>query len=221
MITKKELAKVIDHTYLKIQASDMEIKAICYEAINYGFAAVAVHPVVVPLASRLLRGTKVKISAAISFFSGLYPLKIKLHEIEDAISNGATELDMVMSLDLVKEKKYDLLEREFKEFAKVGKGLTTKIILETCLLTNEEKIKACELAKKAGIDFVKTSTGFKKAGATIEDVKLMRKTVGQAMGVKAAGGIRNWKDAVSLIEAGADRLGTSCGVDIVESYSIN
>ncbi len=219
MITKKELAKTIDHTYLKIQGNDMEIKAICYEAIYYGFASVAVHPTIVPLASKLLRDTPVKVCAALSFFSGRYPLEIKLYEIKDAISNGATELDMAMSVDFVKEKKYDLLEKELKEFVKVGKGLTTKVILETCLLTREEKIKACEIAKSCGINFVKTSTGFKEGGATVEDVMLMRKTVGSTMGVKASGGIRNWNDAKAIIEAGANRLGTSAGVNILETYT--
>ena len=216
-MTKEELAKMIDHTYLKIDGGDNAIGRVCLEAIRYGFGAVAVLPVAVPLASKWLKGTGVNVCAALSFFRGRYPLEIKIAEVRDAIDNGATELDMVMSVDLLKAGKYDLLEREFREFARVANGLTTKVILETCLLTDEEIVTACEIAKASGVDFVKTSTGL-KGGATTHAVALMRETVGPEMGVKASGGIRTWEQAKAMIEAGANRLGTSSGVQILESF---
>jgi deoxyribose-phosphate aldolase len=217
ILTKEELAKMIDHTLLKIQANDNEIKAVCYEALFFGFAAVAVHPTAIPIVKKILKNTPVKICAALSFFSGRDPLKLKLFEIKDAILNGANELDMVMSVYLIKEKKYNLLKKEFSEFVKAADGLTTKIILETSLLTDEEKIIACEIAKETGIDFIKTSTGF-RGGANIKDIILIRRVVGPYMGVKAAGGIKDWDSARILIEAGVDRIGTSAGVKILETF---
>lgn len=216
-MTKEQLAQMIDHTYLKMGGSDDAIKRVCYEAMFHNFASVAVLPTTIPLAAKILKGSPVKVDAALSFFRGRYPLELKMFEVKDAIKNGAEELDIVISVDLLKEKKYDLLEREFSEFVKVADGLTTKVILETCLLTDEEKVAACKIAKETGVSFVKTSTGL-KGGATVHDVELMRKTVGDSCGVKASGGIRNWEQAKDLIRAGANRLGASAGIAILEGF---
>lgn len=216
-IDRKTFAKTIDHTYLKIHRSDAEIKRICFEAEKHGFASVAILPVAVPLAASLLKDTGVAVCAALGFHLGAYPPEIKAFETEDAIAKGATEVDLVMNVAAAKAKDWDLLKREFELFREAAGGKFAKIILETCLLTDDEKIKACELAKETGLDFVKTSTGYKK-GATIPDVKLMHETVAPQLKVKAAGGIRTLDDALSMIEAGASRLGTSAGVTLIEAY---
>jgi len=216
-IDLKTFAKTIDHTYLKIHRSDAEIKRLCLEAGKYGFASVAIFPVAVPLAASLLKGTEVAVCAALGFHLGAYPPEIKAFETEDAIAKGATEVDLVMNVAAAKEENWDLLRREFALFRKAAGDKIAKIILETCLLTDKEKIKACELAKEAGLDYVKTSTGYKK-GATVPDVKLMYKTVSPELKVKASGGIRTLDDALALLEAGASRLGTSAGVALIEAY---
>jgi len=216
-IDLKTFAKTIDHTYLKIHRSDAEIKRLCLEASKYGFASVAVFPVAVPLAASLLKGTEVAVCAALGFHLGTYPPEIKAFETEDAIAKGATEVDLVMNVAAAKEENWDLLRREFALFRKAAGDKIAKIILETCLLTDKEKIKACELAKEAGLDYVKTSTGYKK-GATVPDVKLMYKTVSPELKVKASGGIRTLDDALAMLEAGASRLGTSAGVALIEAY---
>ena len=216
-IDRKTFAKTIDHTYLKIHRSDAEIKRICFEAEKYGFASVAIFPVAVPLAASLLKDTDVAVCAALGFHLGAYPPEIKAFETEDAIAKGATEVDLVMNVAAAKAKDWNLLKREFELFRKAAGDKIAKIILETCLLTDDEKIKACELAKEIGLDFVKTSTGYKK-GATIPDVKLMRETVAPQLKVKAAGGIKTLEDALAMIEAGASRLGTSAGVALIEAY---
>lgn len=216
-IDRKTFAKTIDHTYLKIHRSDAEIKRICFEAEKHEFASVAIFPVAVPLAASLLKDTGVAVCAALGFHLGAYPPEIKAFETEDAIAKGATEVDLVMNVAAAKAKDWDLLKREFELFREAAGDKIAKIILETCLLTDDEKIKACELAKETGLDFVKTSTGYKK-GATIPDVKLMHETVAPQLKVKAAGGIRTLDDALSMIEAGASRLGTSAGVTLIEAY---
>lgn len=217
-MTKDQLAKMIDHTYLKMNGNDDGILRVCYEAMHYNFASVAVLPTAIPLAAKILKSSSVKVDAALAFFRGRYPISLKMFEVEDAIKMGAEELDIVIGVNWLKEKKYDLLEKEFSEFVRVANGLTTKVILETCLLTDDEKITACKIAKDTGVSFVKTSTGF-KAGATVHDVELMRKTVGDSCGVKASGGIRSWKQAKDLIAAGANRLGVSAGVSIMKEFS--
>jgi len=216
-VTKRELAGMIDHTLLKIQTSKVDIEKLCEEARRYHFASVAINPVNVPLAAKILKGTDVKVDAAVSFFLGAYPIEFKVFEVKDAIEKGADELDMVMNVGALKSGNYDLIKREMEAFVKAAGDRITKIILEAGPLTDEEKVKACQIAKEAGVKFVKTSTGFgPSGGATVHDVKLMRETVGKDMGVKAAGGIRTTEEALAMIEAGANRLGTSSGVTIVK-----
>lgn len=216
-MTKKELARMIDHTSLKIEVSRVDVEKLCEEARRYHFASVAINPVNVALAAKILRGTDVKVDAALGFFLGAYPIDFKVFEVKDAIEKGAEELDMVMNVGALRSGDYDLVRREMEAFVKAAGDKVSKIILETSLLTDEEKIKACEIAKEAGVKFVKTSTGFGPSGATVQDVKLMRKTVGPDMGVKASGGIRTTEDALAMIEAGANRLGTSSGIKIIKA----
>ena len=216
-IDRKTFARTIDHTYLKIHRSDAEIKRICFEAEKHEFASVAVFPVAVPLAASLLKDTGVAVCAALGFHLGAYPPEIKAFETEDAIAKGATEVDLVMNVAAAKAKDWDLLKREFELFREAAGDKIAKIILETCLLTDEEKVKACEIAKEVGLDYVKTSTGYKK-GATVPDVKLMHETVAPQLKVKASGGIRTLEDALAMIEAGASRLGTSSGVALIAAY---
>ncbi|MFD2671859.1 deoxyribose-phosphate aldolase [Marinicrinis sediminis] len=214
------LAKYFDHTALPADTRKADIIKICEEAKTYGFTSVAINPYYVPFAKEQLAGTDVLVGAAIGFPLGATTTKTKLFEIEDAIENGAGEVDMVINIGAVKDGNYDVVEEEITAAANLCRGkIVFKIILETCLLTNEEKIKVCEIAKKAQVDFVKTSTGFNKHGATVEDVKLMRETVGPEMGVKASGGIRNFETAQAMIEAGATRLGSSASVKIVNQLN--
>jgi len=215
-MTKEKLARMIDHTALKIETSRADIEKLCEEARRYHFISVAINPVNVALAAKLLKGTDVKVDAGIGFFLGAYPIDFKVFEVKDVIEKGAEELDMVMNVAAFKSGNYDLVRREMEAFAEAAGDKVTKVILETAFLTDEEKIKACEIAKEAGVKFVKTSTGFGPSGATIHDVKLMRKTVGPDVGVKASGGIRTTEDALAMIEAGANRLGTSSGVKIIK-----
>jgi len=215
-ITKQQLAGTIDHTMLKIEATYVDIEKLCLEAEKYHFAAVAIHSVNIPLAAKMLKGTGVKVCAALAFHLGTYPPEIKEFECRDAVDKGADELDMVMNVGALKGGKYDIVRKEVEGLVRAAEGRITKLILETCLLTDEEKVRACEIAKEGGADFVKTSTGFQKLGATVHDVKLMREAVGPDMGVKAAGGIRNTEVALALIEVGANRLGASAGIAIVE-----
>jgi len=215
-MSKELMASYIDHTLLKIDATYEDIERICLEAEKYHFASVAINPVNISLAARYLKGTGVKVCAALGFYLGVYPSEVKVFEAHDAVKKGADELDMLMNVAALKSGNYEIIEKEVRGLVKAAEGRITKIILETCLLSNEEIVKACQIIKSCGADFVKTSTGFKKPGATEHHVKLMRETVGDQMGVKAAGGIRNTKDALAMIKAGANRLGVSAGVDIVE-----
>ncbi len=223
-IDRKAFAGTIDHTYLKIEGGPGEIKRICLEAEKFGFASVAVYPSVVPMAAKLLRGTPVQICAALGFDLGTYTPDQKAFETRDIIEKGATEVDLVMNVAAAKMKEWGLLEEEFGKFREAAGKTTAKIILETYLLTDEEKVKVCQLAKAAKLDFVKTSTGFRKGtadkpgGATVHDVKLMGETVLPDVRVKAAGGIRTLDDALGLIEVGATRLGCSAGVQLMEAY---
>jgi len=214
---RSEFASTIDHTYLKINRSDAEVKRLCYEAAEHKFASVAIFPIAVPLAASMLAGTGVGVCAALGFHLGTYPPEIKAFETKDAVANGATEVDLVMNVAAAKAADWDLLQREFDLFREAAGSTIAKIILETCLLTDEEKRRACEIATKAGLDYVKTSTGYKK-GATVPDVKLMHETVAPKLKVKAAGGIRTLDDALAMIDAGASRLGTSSGVALVAAF---
>ena len=211
-----ELNRYIDHTLLKPDAKKDEITKLCNEAKEHHFASVCVNPTYVPLASRLLKDSGVKVCTVIGFPLGANLLATKISETKHALVEGADEIDMVINIGRLKDKDNDYVEKEIKEIKHVCKKHTLKVIIETCLLTEEEKVRACTLSKNAGADFVKTSTGFSTGGATVEDVKLMRKTVGKEMGVKASGGVKTKKDALDMIEAGATRIGTSRSLELIK-----
>ncbi len=214
------VARYIDHTNLKPYATRGDIIRLCDEAVQYGFYAVCVNPYRVKLAKDYLKekNADVKVASVIGFPLGATPTEIKVAESRRALKDGADELDMVINIGALKDGDYDYVKKDIAEVVRVAheRGAKVKVIIETCYLTDEEKVKACELAKEAGADFVKTSTGFGSGGATVEDVMLMRKTVGPEMGVKAAGGIRTYEQALAMIEAGATRIGASSGVKIVQ-----
>ena len=213
---KNALAKYIDHTLLKPDATEAQIEQLCAEAREYGFASVCVNSCYASLAARLLAGSDVAVCCVIGFPLGAATTAAKAFEAADAAQNGATEIDMVINVGAAKDGRWDDVEADIAGVAAAieGKALL-KVIIETCLLTDGEKIEACRAAVRAGADFVKTSTGFSKAGATAADVALMRKTVGPEIGVKAAGGIRTCADAMAMIEAGASRIGASAGIAIL------
>ncbi|WP_457752977.1 deoxyribose-phosphate aldolase [Thermococcus sp.] len=213
-----DIAKYIDHTNLKPYATKEDIIRLCEEAKKYGFYAVCVNPYRVKLAKETLKGTDIKVASVIGFPLGATPTEVKVFEAKKALEDGADELDMVINIGALKDGDYDYVRRDIEEVVKVAheKGAIVKVIIETCYLTDEEKEIACKLAMEAGADFVKTSTGFGTGGATVEDVKLMRRVVGDKLGVKAAGGIRTYEQALEMIKAGANRIGTSSGVKIVE-----
>lgn len=211
---------MIDHTLLKAETTKEQIKVLCEEAKEYGFASVCVNPTWVKYAAELLQGSDVKVCTVIGFPLGANTPETKAFETKNAIENGATEVDMVINIGALKDGDDELVERDIKAVVEAAKGKAlTKVIIETCLLTEEEKVRACELSVKAGADYVKTSTGFSTGGATVEDVALMRKTVGPNIGVKASGGVRNTEDAQKMIEAGATRIGASAGVSIVKGLT--
>ncbi len=211
-----ELARFIDHTLLKPNATVAEITKLCEEARQYQFASVCVNPGHVALAAKLLQGSPVKVCTVVGFPLGATSTFTKVMETRDCIANGATEIDMVMNVGALKSKDYELVKNDIARVVEAAGGLCVKVILETSLLTEEEKIKACELSKLAGADFVKTSTGFSTGGATAEDIALMRRVVGPTMGVKASGGIRDTQTAQKMIAAGATRIGASASVAIVK-----
>ncbi|MDN5320000.1 MAG: deoxyribose-phosphate aldolase [Thermococcaceae archaeon] len=213
-----DIAKYIDHTNLKPYATKEDIIKLCEEAKKYGFYAVCVNPYRVKLAKEQLKGTDIKVASVIGFPLGATPTEVKVFEAKKALEDGADELDMVINIGALKDKDYEYVKNDIAEVVKVAheKGAVVKVIIETCYLTDEEKEIACKLAMEAGADFVKTSTGFGTGGATVEDVRLMRRIVGDKLGVKAAGGIRTYEQALAMIEAGANRIGTSSGVKIVE-----
>lgn len=216
-LTKQELAKYIDHTNLKPGATRADVAALCAEAKEYGFASVCVNPCHAADAARLLAGTDVAVCCVIGFPLGASTTAVKAYEAIDAVHKGATEIDMVINIGWAREGRWGELRAEIAAVVAAIRGRAKlKVILETCLLTDEQKVEACRAAVRAGADFVKTSTGFSKAGATVEDVALMRQTVGPDVGVKAAGGIRTCADAIAMIEAGATRIGASAGVAILE-----
>lgn len=211
------LASRIDHTLLKPEATREQVMQLCEEARRYGFASVCVNPAYVPLCAELLRGSPVRVCTVIGFPLGATLAEAKASEARIAIERGARELDMVLNVGALKSKDYETAARDIRAVVRVAQagGAIVKVILETALLSEEEKVAACLLAKAAGADFVKTSTGFSSGGATVEDVALMRRVVGEGMGIKAAGGIRTRADAERMVQAGATRLGTSSGVRIV------
>jgi deoxyribose-phosphate aldolase len=222
-MTKRKLAALIDHTFLKAAGEPDAVERLCAEARKYKFACVMVNPAEVAKAAALLDGSGVRVGTVVGFPLGQNTVRTKCAEAIEMVEAGALDIDYVMNIrDLRSKPSEDVLEDlMLLNLApkKVSDDVVTKLIIECCYLTDEEKVLACRLAKKAGFDFVKTSTGFGTSGATPEDVALMRKTVGKVMGVKAAGGIRTLDDAMKMIEAGANRLGCSAGVDIVESFA--
>lgn len=212
-------SKYIDHTILKADASIEDVKRICKEAREYDFASVCVNPSFVSLCKEELKGSSVKVCTVVGFPLGATTTYSKVEETKQAIKDGATEIDMVINISRLKAKQDDFVEEEIRSLKKACGDLILKVIIETCLLTDEEKVRACILSKKAGADFVKTSTGFSTGGATAYDVKLMRDTVGEEMGVKASGGIKDSKSFLEMIEAGANRIGASAGIRIMQDLS--
>ena len=214
---KKEIAKYLDDTLLKADATPEQIVKICEEAKTYGCASVCVNSGYVPLVSKELAGSEVKTCCVIGFPLGACTSEAKAAETTDSIEKGANEVDMVINVGRAKAGEWDYVKSDIEAVVKAAAGKAlVKVIIETCLLTDEEKVKVCQIAKEAGADFVKTSTGFSTGGATVADVALMRKTVGPDMGVKASGGVRGPEDAKAMIAAGANRLGTSSAAGIVE-----
>jgi deoxyribose-phosphate aldolase len=212
-----DLARMIDHTLLRPDATQKEIEKLCAEAKQYRFASVCINPSNVKLCAELLRDTDVKVCTVIGFPLGATSSAAKTFETDRAIKDGAREVDMVINVGMLKSGEYKYVEEDILSVVSAAHsfGVLTKVIIETGLLTDEEKVKACMLAKHAGADFVKTSTGFVKGGATVGDIALMRKVVGPELGVKASGGVRSQEDALALIASGADRIGASASVKIV------
>lgn len=211
-----DLAKYIDHTILKPDATVDEVKKICDEAKQYGFASVCINPSYVKYVSEQLKGTDVMTCTVVGFPLGATPKEVKAYETENAIQNGADEIDMVINIGYLKSKMYDEVREDIEAVVNAAKGKAhVKVIIEACLLTKDEIKKACELSVEALADFVKTSTGFSKGGAVVEDVKLMKETVNGKAKVKASGGVRDYEAAIAMVEAGADRIGTSSGIKIV------
>lgn len=220
MTTVEQLANMVDHTNLKAFADDAAFTKLCDEARKYNFKMVAINPAQTVRCKEKLKDSLVHVGAAIGFPLGQTTLECKIFETKDAIKKGADEIDYVINVAELKNKNYDYIKKEMEEIVKICKeaGKTSKVIFENCYLTDDEKVKVAEIAKEVKPDFIKTSTGFGTGGATVEDVKLMKSVVGDEVKVKAAGGIRDLKTALAMIEAGAERLGTSAGVAIVEEY---
>jgi deoxyribose-phosphate aldolase len=220
-LSPAELPKYIDHTLLKADAKPADLEKLCAEAKQYHFFSVCVNSANVAQCAKLLEGSGVKVCSVVGFPLGAMAIRAKAYETSVAIEDGAREIDMVMNIGAMKCGNLKLVEDDMAAIRKACGGTALlKVIIETCLLTTEEIVKACEIAKNTGLDFVKTSTGFSTAGATPEHIALMRKTVGPVMGVKAAGGVRTFADAVNMINAGATRLGTSGGVGIIKGQTI-
>jgi deoxyribose-phosphate aldolase len=211
--------KYIDHTLLKQNATRQQIITLCEEARNYDFASVCVNPTWVKTCAQQLNGSDVKVCTVIGFPLGATTTEVKAYETRNAIENGATEIDMVINIGALKDKHLSLVTEDIRAVKSAAGKLIVKVIIETCLLSDEEKVLACEAAVEAGADFVKTSTGFSTAGATVEDVALMKSVVGSKALVKAAGGVRTYEDLVAMIEAGADRIGTSAGVALLNKQT--
>lgn len=212
------LNKMIDHTLLKPEATKEMIENLCREAKEFDFKSVCVNPYWVSTAYEELRDSDVLVCTVVGFPLGATTKETKFFETDFAVQEGADEIDMVINVGALKSKQYNVVLEDIKSVVQAANGRTVKVIIETCLLTDEEKVKACELSKEAGANFVKTSTGFSTAGANVEDVELMRSIVGDALEVKASGGIRDLDTALKMIEAGATRLGVSAGVQIMKEY---
>ena len=217
----QNINQLIDHTILKPEASIDDIRKLCIEAKEYNFYSVCVNSAYVNVAYNFLLHSNVKVCSVVGFPLGAMIKEAKAYEAKFAVDSGAEEIDMVINIGLLKSGKIDLFERDIKKVREACKASVLKVIIETCLLDDKEKILACKIAKEYGADFVKTSTGFSTSGATEHDVELMRKTVGDKMGVKASGGIKTYEDAIKMINAGANRLGTSSGIAIMKSAKEN
>lgn len=220
MISEKELAGMVDYTNLKAYADDAAFQKLCDEARNYHFKMVAINPAQVVRCKEKLSGCPVHVGAAIGFPLGQTTLECKLFETRDAIEKGADEIDYVINIAELKNGNYDYIRKEMEEIVKICReaNIISKVIFENCYLTDNEKRKVAEIAKEVKPDYIKTSTGFGTGGATVKDVALMKSVVGDKVKVKAAGGIRDLKTALAMVEAGAERLGTSAGVEIIEAY---
>ena len=214
-----DIAKYIDHTLLAADATKERIETLCKEAYEYGFASVCVNSCWVKTCAELLKGSDVKTCTVVGFPLGAMDTVSKAYEAETAVRNGADEVDMVINIGYLKSGMADEVLEDIKAVREATKGKTLKVIIETCLLTDDEKRTACELSEKAGADFVKTSTGFSTGGATVEDVALMKAVVGDRLSVKASGGVRDYKTAKAMIDAGASRIGASAGVRIVKEQN--
>lgn len=212
------LARYIDHTNLKADALPSDIETLCKDALRFGFASVCINPLYVPLASSILANSTTRTCTVVGFPLGACSSLSKADETANAIDDGANEIDMVLPVGILKSGDANRVLDDISGVVDAADGNLVKVIIEACLLTDDEKVLACQLAKDAGADFVKTSTGFSKGGAIISDVKLMRATVGDSMGVKAAGGIRDLASAMEMIHAGASRIGTSNGIKIIQEY---
>ena len=219
-LSVKQLAGMIDHTFLKAYGTEEDIRKLCEEAMEYNFAMVAINPAEVTTCAKLLAGSKVRVGAAIGFPLGQNTIECKAFETKDAIDNGATEIDTVINVRALQKGLTGIIKREIEEMVAICRpaNIICKVILETCYLSDVEKEIVCRIARDAGVDFVKTSTGFGTAGATVHDIELMRRVVGESVGVKAAGGIRDLDTALAMIKAGATRIGTSSGIAIIESF---
>ena len=221
-MVRRDIAQFIDHTLLKADATEKQIIQLCLEAKENSFAAVCVNPYYVNLASMLLDGTKVKIATVIGFPLGANSYKVKAYEALEAFKAGADEIDMVINIGALKDNQKDIVQKEIQEVVDVAKNQSSekivKVIIETALLTDEEKTRACEIILKTGAHFVKTSTGFSSGGATIQDIKLLKSIVRDQVLIKASGGIKNYETALAMLEAGANRIGTSSGVEIVSGH---
>lgn len=216
-LTRKQLARMIDHTQLRAYATQLDITELCDEAVALGFASVSINPVWTSYCAKRLAGTAVIVDPTVGFPLGANTAKIKIEEAREAVRCGAQELDMVINIGAMKSGFPDYVEKEIAGVVRAVRGVPVKVILETSYLTTDEKVAVCEMSLRSGAAFVKTSTGFGEAGATIQDVALMHRVVGGQMGIKAAGGVRTYGDAMALIEAGATRIGTSTGPNILES----
>lgn len=215
-----ELKKYIDHTLLKPEATQAQIDTLLDEALEYDFMSVCINPYWVSYAADRLKESEVKVCTVIGFPLGANTSAVKAFEASTAIDDGATEIDMVINIGAAKSGDWDQVEADIKAVVDVAdQSVLVKVIIETCLLTDEEKVRACQAAQAAGADFVKTSTGFSTGGATLEDVRLMRETVGPDMGVKASGGVSNLEEAQAMIEAGASRIGASKGIQIIQAQA--
>ena len=215
-ISHAEMARYIDHTLLKPESTRDQYDQIVAECIQYNFKSICVNSSWVEYVARQLQGSGIEVCSVVGFPLGAMTSRSKAFETREAVADGATEVDMVINIGALRSGDYDAVEEDIRAVRRATRATTVlKVILETCMLSNEEKIIACELSKKAGADFVKTSTGFSSGGATVEDIRLMRSTVGPDMGVKASGGIRDWSSAVSMIQAGANRLGIGSSIKVM------